>query len=80
MAGADVPRAGVVVSTGGRKAVLLFDKLEGEERLAPAAIGYAGARAPGIASAAARADGAVALIIDVAAYVPASNADRTRKR
>jgi len=54
MAGTETPRAGVVVSgAGGRKAVLLFDKLEGEERLVPAPIDYAGARRPGIASAAA---------------------------
>jgi chemotaxis protein histidine kinase CheA len=79
MVGTDVPRAGVVVSAGGRKSVLLFDKLEGEERLIPAPIDYAGARTPGIASAAARADGAVALIIDIASYIAAPNADRARK-
>lgn len=78
--GTDVPQAGVVVSAGGRKAVLLFDKLEGEERLTPAPIDYAGARTPGIAAAAARADGAVALIIDVASFISAPRADRKRKR
>jgi chemotaxis protein histidine kinase CheA len=79
MAGTVVPRAGVVVSAGGRKAVLLFDKLEGEERLTPAPIEYAGARTPGMAAAATRADGDVALIIDVASYISAPRADRKRK-
>ena len=79
MAGTEVPRAGIVVSAGGRKAVLLFDKLEGEQRLTPAPIDYAGARTPGIASAAPGPDGAVALILDIALYLPA-NPDRPRKR
>jgi chemotaxis protein histidine kinase CheA len=79
MAGTVVPRAGVVVSAGGRKAVLLFDKLEGEERLTPAPIEYAGAKTPGMAAAATRADGDVALIIDVASYISAPRADRKRK-
>jgi chemotaxis protein histidine kinase CheA len=81
MAGTGAPRAGVVVNAaGGSKAVLLFDKLEGEERLTPAPIDYAGARTPGIGSAAPRLDGAVALIVDVASYVSAARPDRPRKR
>lgn len=78
--GTEVPRAGVVVSAGARKAVLLFDKLEGEERLTPTPIDYAGARIPGISSAALRTDGMVALIIDVASYLSAARPDRPRKR
>ncbi len=77
--GGDVPHAGVVVSAGGLNAVLVFDKLEGEGRLAPAAIDYAGARTPGIAAAAARADGEVALIIDVASYIAAATTARKRR-
>ena len=81
MAGTEAPRAGVVVNAaGGRKAVLLFDKLEGEERLTPVPIDYAGARTPGIGSAAPRPDGAVALIVDVASFVSAARPARPRKR
>lgn len=79
MLGTEIPHAGVVVSAGSRKAVLLFDKLEGEEKLTPAPIEYAGARTPGIAAAAARPDGAVALVIDVASYLSAQGTDRKRK-
>jgi hypothetical protein len=74
MGGAGNPRVGVVVSAGGRKAVLLFDKLEGEEMLTSAPIDYPGARTPGMAAAAVRADGAVALVVDVAAYLSTQGA------
>jgi chemotaxis protein histidine kinase CheA len=86
MGGTEAPHAGVVVRAGGQKAVLLFEKLEGEERLSSTPIEYTKAQAPGIVAAAARADGSVALIIDVASYVSAKRAEisagtsRARKR
>jgi chemotaxis protein histidine kinase CheA len=84
MGGSAATGAGVVVRAEETKVVLLFDSLEGEENLSPAPIEYAAAQAPGIAAAAARADGSVALILDVASYLSAkrapANAAHTRPR
>lgn len=86
MGGSKSPHAGVVVSVGGQRAVLLFEQLEGEERLYSTSIEYTQTRPPGIVAAAARADGSVALIIDVLSYLPVKSttgkpgAARARKR
>ena len=86
MGGSKSPHAGVVVSAGGQRAVLLFDQLEGEERLYSTSIEGSQSRPTGIVAAAARADGSVALIIDVSSYLPVKSATgkpgaaRARKR
>jgi chemotaxis protein histidine kinase CheA len=86
MGGSESPHAGVVVSAGGRRAVLLFEQLEGEERLYSTSIESSQSRPTGIVAAAARADGSVALIIDVSSYLPVKSATgrpgaaRARKR
>jgi hypothetical protein len=57
MGGSKSPHAGVVVSAGGQRAVLLFEQLEGEERLYSASIEHAETQPTGVVATAARADG-----------------------
>jgi chemotaxis protein histidine kinase CheA len=66
--------AGVIVHDVDETAVLLFDELEGEESLVPVPIEHAEPRVAGIASSATRADGTLAFVLDVAAYLTARRA------
>jgi chemotaxis protein histidine kinase CheA len=72
--------AGIVVLAGDGKAVLVFDTVVGEESLMPSPAEYAGAPEPGIIAAAARADGGVALVLDVASYVSALRPEKKKRK
>jgi chemotaxis protein histidine kinase CheA len=77
-------RAGVVVRGATGNAVLLFDALEGEETLAPAPLEHGDARSAGVHNAAVMASGAVALVLDVEAFLAShdspARAGAARKR
>jgi chemotaxis protein histidine kinase CheA len=69
-------RAGALVREGSGRTVLLFDSLEGEESLNPTSISE-DARISGVSSSARRADGSVALVLDVASFL---SSRRSRRR
>ena len=68
VAGPHKAGAGIVVKLGGKKSVLLFESVEGEETLARDSIAQPDAQPPGIQAASARADGSVAFIVDLPVF------------
>jgi chemotaxis protein histidine kinase CheA len=73
-------KAGALVREGRGKTVLLFDSLEGEESLYATSMSTEDSTVFGVSSAATRADGSVALVLDVASFLSSRHARKRKPR
>ena len=81
--GGGTGRAAAIVRAGERKAVLLFDSLEGSESVTPSPMRGRDAGAPGIAGACVLSNGSLAMVVDVPgviAAIPSPKKKRSKKQ